>query len=265
MFMEQKFETTTAEFRESSGIGYLTLERPAALNALSSSLKEDIINGLQWLEKQNKQDDGIKLRTVILEGANGNFSAGADINEFDESRAGTSSDRHHCKFIMDFPLPIIAKIQGYCLGGGLETAMACDFRFATPSAQFGLPEVDLGLIPGAGGVQYISTLANPSIAKEVAMTGDKFDSKRAKEYGIVNHVTSDIDAKTTEFAKKIASKPPLAIQAIKKSSNMSIQTNLREGCHYDRQLFEPLLNTDDFQEGSRSFANDDYEPDFTGK
>jgi len=106
---------------------------------------------------------------------------------------------------MDFPAPVIAKITGYCLGGGLETAMSCDFRFAAEDAKLGLPEVDLGIIPGAGGVQFISELANPAAAKEIAMTGDHISAARAEELGIVNRVPDDIDAETQEFAEKIAS------------------------------------------------------------
>jgi len=121
---------------------------------------------------------------------------------------------------MDFPAPVIAKITGYCLGGGLETAMSCDFRFAAEDAKLGLPEVDLGIIPGAGGVQFISELANPAAAKEI-MTGDHISAARAEELGIVNRVPDDIDAETQEFAEKIASKPPLAIQAIKESASVA--------------------------------------------
>lgn len=263
--MQEEFRTTTVEFDETTGIGHLTLDRPGSLNALSSQLRTDIVAGLRWLEGHNEGVDEIALRTVIVEGAEGNFCAGADINEFGDASPGASSERYHYDFIMDFPVPVIAKIRGYCLGGGLETAMACDFRFADPDARFGLPEVDLGLIPGAGGVQFISRLANPSVAKEIAMGGEHIGAERAHEVGIVNRVSDDLDDTTLEFAETIASKPPLAIQAIKDAANMAVQTGLREGCRYDRRLFEPLLETEDFKEGARAFTEDDYEPEFKGR
>lgn len=264
-YMRETLETTDIEFDEETGIGRLTLNRPDALNALSGQLREDIIESLHLLEAENEKRDEIALRTVIIEGAEGNFCAGADINEFSESNPGTSSERAHYDFIMDFPAPVIAKVNGYCLGGGLETAMACDFRVAHEDARFGLPEVDLGIIPGAGGVQYISRLANPAAAKEIAMTGEHISATRARDLGIVNQVHDDLDTATQDFAEKIASKPPLAIQAIKESASIATQTGLREGRQYDRRLFDPLLKTEDHKEGAKAFAEDDYEPEFTGK
>ncbi|UHQ95195.1 enoyl-CoA hydratase/isomerase family protein [Haloterrigena alkaliphila] len=263
--MQETFDTTRVEFDEETGIGRLTLNRPDSLNALSGQLQTDIIDGLRLLEAENDDRNGIALRAVIVEGAEGNFCAGADITEFSETEPGASSDPEHYEFIMDFPVPVIAKIRGYCLGGGLETAMACDFRFAAEDARFGLPEVDLGIIPGAGGVQFISRLANPAAAKEIAMTGEHIGADRARNLGIVNRVPDDLDEATQRFAETIASKPPLAIQAIKESANVATQTGLREGRQYDRRLFEPLLDTEDHEEGARAFAEDDYEPEFSGR
>ncbi|ELY50402.1 enoyl-CoA hydratase/isomerase family protein [Natronolimnohabitans innermongolicus] len=261
--MQESLDTTTVAFDEDTGVGRVTLNRPDALNALSGQLRDDIIESLRLLEDQN--DEEIALRVVVLEGAEGNFCAGADITEFDDAAAGASSSRDHYRFIRDFPAPVIAKIEGYCLGGGLETAMACDFRFADEDARLGLPEVDLGIIPGAGGVQYIAKLANPAAAKEIAMTGEHISASRAKELGIVNRVPDDVEETTQEFAETIASKPPLAIQAIKDSARMATQSTLEEGIEYDNTVFEPLLATEDHEEGARAFAEDDYEPEFKGR
>ena len=263
--MHEEFETTTVEFDEETGVGYLTLNRPDALNALSAQLRGDIVAGLRTLN--DLTDDGIVMRTVVIEGEGGNFCAGADITEFEEGPPTTEVDRSHYQFIIDYPLPVIAKIRGYCLGGGLETAMSCDFRFAGEDARLGLPEVDLGIIPGAGGVQFISRLANPSVAKEIAMTGEHIPASRADEEGIVNaaYDEDELDDAVDEFAETLASKPPLALQTIKQSANMATQTGLREGREYDRKVFEPLLATEDHKEGARAFAEDDYEPEFTGR
>ena len=262
----EEFDTVEAEFDEETHVGRLTLNRPDALNALSDQLRRDLVEGLQRLESHNEDADGIALRAVVVEGAEGNFCAGADISEFSDASPGETSGQYHYEFVQEFPVPIIAKIRGYCLGGGLETAMSCDFRFAHTDARLGLPEVDLGLIPGAGGVQFISRLANPSVAKEVAMTGDHLSAERAHELDIVNRVYGDdLDEATREFAETLAAKPPLAVQAIKDAANVSTQVGLDEGRSYDRRRFEPLLDTEDHQEGARAFAEDDYEPEFEGR
>lgn len=262
--MEEEFETTEVSFNEDTGVGYLTMNRPDALNALSGQLTSDIVAGLKALNGIN--EESVDMRVVVMEGAGGNFSAGADITEFGGGGPVTSVSRSHYRFIMEYPLPVIAKIRGYCLGGGLETAMSCDFRIAHEDANLGLPEVDLGLIPGAGGVQLISRLVNPSAAKEIAMTGEHISADRAKELGILNHVHGDdLDDAVDEFAETLASKPPLSIQAIKESGNLASQVGLEEGLDFDSKLFGPLLGTEDFQEGARAFSEDDYEPEFKGK
>jgi enoyl-CoA hydratase/carnithine racemase len=264
--MPTEFETTSVEFDAETGVGYLTLNRPDALNALSSQLRSDIITGLEELEMENDDADGIALRAVVIEGAGGNFCAGADINEFSDASPGGKSDRTHYEFIRNFPVPVIAKISGYCLGGGLETAVFCDFRIAHEEARFGFPEVDLGLIPGAGGIQVLSELVSPAAAKEIAMTGDHISADRARELNLVRGVYGEkFDSAVTEFAETIASKPPLAIQAIKRSAAIAMQTGLEEGIAYDRQQFEPLLSTEDHEKGARAFAEDDYEPTFKGQ
>ncbi len=264
--MREEFETAVVEFDERTGVGRLTLNRPDSLNALNEQLRSDVITGLKCLEAENDGHDGVALRVVILEGAEDNFCAGADINEFSDEHAAASSGRDHYEFITDFPVPIVAKIRGYCLGGGLETAMACDLRFAHVDARFGLPEVDLGILPGAGGVQFISRLNNPAVAQEIALTGDHISASRADELDIVNRVyEDDLDDAVREFAEKIASKPPLSVQAIKDSARMATETGLEEGRTYDEQLFLSLRGTEDFQKGTRAFSEEDYEPEFKGR
>ena len=264
--MKDELETTIVEFDESTGVGHLTLNRPDALNALSGQLREDIVEGLRLLEAQNDEADGIALRAVVVEGAEGNFCAGADVNEFEDASPGATSERNHYEFLREFPVPIVAKIRGYCLGGGLETAMSCDFRIAHEDARIGLPEVNLGLLPGAGGVQMLSRLATPAAAMEVAMTGEHLPAERARELGIVNRVYGDdLDEAVDEFAETIAAKPPLAIQAIRESARKATQVGLEEGIDFDRTQFDLLLQTEDHEKGARAFAEDDYEPEFKGR
>ncbi|GAB7017432.1 enoyl-CoA hydratase/isomerase family protein [Halostagnicola bangensis] len=264
--MQPDFETTEVTFETDTGIGHVLLDRPDSLNALSDQLREDLIGGLEYLESFNDGADEIVLRAVVLEGAGENFCAGADINEFSESTPGRSSERTHYDVITDFPVPVIAKIQGYCLGGGLETALACDVRIAHEESRFAFPEVDLGIIPGAGGVQYTSRLANPAAAMELAMTGEHVSASKAADLGIVNRTYGDdFEDETRAFAETIASKPPLAVQAIKESATLATQTGLQEGRRYDRQRFDSLLETEDHEKGARAFADDEYEPEFTGR
>lgn len=265
--MEAELDTTLISFDKETGIGYITLNRPDSLNALNTQLREDIITSLQRLEVQNEDSDEIKLRAVIIRGAGDNFCAGADIYEFGDHPSYKNSQRNHFDFILDFPVPIIAKINGYCLGGGLETAMSCDFRIAHENSHFGLPEVDLGIIPGAGGIQFISRLANPMAAKEIVMTGEHISARRAQDLGIVNSVYDDdeFDDAVETFAETLASKPPLAIQAIKESANTAVETGLREGRKYDRSQAEQLFNTEDHREGIKAFADEDYDPVFKGQ
>ncbi|WP_226482516.1 enoyl-CoA hydratase/isomerase family protein [Natrinema amylolyticum] len=265
--MDDELETVLVAYDDERGVGTLTMNRPDALNALNGQLRDDIVAGLELLEERNEERDGVALRAVVLEGAGEKaFCAGADIGGFSEESAGGSSARSHYDFIRDFPAPVIAKIDGYCLGGGLETALACDFRLASEGSTFGFPEVNLGILPGAGGVQYVTKLAGPAVAKELAMTGEHISAERAGEEGIVNHVYADdeFEDEVDAFVTDLAGQAPLAVQAIKKSADMAVHSGLVEGLEYDRQLFEGLLETEDHAEGAAAFS-EDREPEFEGK
>lgn len=263
--MEETLNTVLVKFDSQTGVGTLTMNRPDSLNAMNTQMREDLQEGLDLLEAQN--DESVNLRVVILEGAGDRaFCGGADINEFSDEPAGDTSDRPLGAMIRDFPAPVIAKIQGYCLGGGLETAFACDLRYASEDSTLGLPEVDLGILPGAGGIQYAAKLAGPAVANELGMTAEHLPADRAAELGLVNRVfpTEEFDSEVMEIAETIAAKAPLAVQAVKKSSQLSTQTGLREGIEYDRRRGQELLGTEDAHEGMVAFA-EDREPEFEGR
>jgi len=267
---EEELDTVIVEYDGDRHVGHLTLNRPDRLNTLSPQLSSDIVTGLERLEEVNEDADGVALRAVVMEGAGDRaFCAGADVTSFEDRSPAAESPRDHYRFLMDFPTPVIAKIHGFCLGGGLETAMSCDFRVATEDADLGLPEADLGIIPGAGGVQFLSEMANPAIAKEVAMKGQSgfLSGSEAADHGLVNsaHDAGELDDAVAEFADIIAGQPPLAIQAIKRSADMAVESGLHEGIEYDQRQFAPLLGTEDAEEGMRAFADDDYEPEFKGR
>jgi enoyl-CoA hydratase/carnithine racemase len=266
--MHEEFETVRLELDEGNGISTLTLNRPDSLNALNERMRQDIETSLETLAEYDADAGGVGVRTVVVEGAGEqSFCAGADINEFSDVSSAAFETHSMRDSVIEFPAPVVAKIQGYCLGGGLELALACDFRLATESSRLGFPEVNLGLIPGAGGVQYIARLTNPSFAKEFAMTGEHLPAERAAEEGFINHAYPDdeFDTEVEEFVEKIATQPPLAIRAVKDSGNVAVETGLRDGRKYDRRVFSTLLETEDHEEGTRAFAEDDYEPEFIGR
>jgi enoyl-CoA hydratase/carnithine racemase len=266
--MNEELDTVMVEFDAENGVGRLTLNRPDALNAMNGQMREDIETGLGMLEERDGETEGVVVRVVVIEGTGERaFCAGADITGF-SGVSPAAFDAHGMRdSVIEFPAPVVAKIHGYCLGGGLELALACDFRIASESSRLGFPEVNLGLLPGAGGVQYVSRLAGPAFAKELAMTGEHIAAERAAEEGIINHVHSDeqFEAEVREFVETIAAKPPLAVRAIKDSGNVSVESDLHEGRKYDRRVFSTLLETADHEEGARAFAEDDYDPDFVGK
>jgi enoyl-CoA hydratase/carnithine racemase len=266
--MHEELDTVVLDVEEESGIATLTLNRPDALNAMNGQMRTDIEASLALLDEHDAESAGVAVRAVVIEGSGDRaFCAGADITGF-SGVSPAAFDAHSMRdSVIDFSAPVIAKIQGYCLGGGLELALACDVRIASEDSRLGFPEVDLGLIPGAGGVQYVTRLAGPAFAKELAMTGEHVPAERAAEEGLLNHVHSaaELDSEVEDFVGTIAGKPPLAIRAIKDSGNVAVETDLREGRKYDRRVFSTLLGTEDHEEGARAFAEDDYEPEFTGK
>jgi enoyl-CoA hydratase/carnithine racemase len=265
--MREELDTAIVEYDEDTGVGEITMNRPDSLNALSAQLRSDIVAGLRLLEEQNEGREGVALRAVILEGAGDRaFCAGADITEFGGGQSGDSLDRSHYRVVRDFPTPIIAKVQGYCLGGGFETALSADFRFASEDSTFGFPEVDLGFLPGAGGAAMVNQLAGPGVAKELAMTGEHISAERAAEEGLVHDVfpAEDLDDEVAEFAETIAGKAPLAIQGIKRSVDNAVEVGMEAGIAFDGEKAAVLARTEDFAEGTAAFA-EKREPEFQGK
>lgn len=265
--MREELDTAIVAFDEEAGVGEITMNRPDSLNALSSQLRSDIVSGLRLLEEKNEGEEGVALRAVILSGAGDRaFCAGADITEFGGGSSGDTLERSHYEVIREFPTPIVAKIQGYCLGGGFETALSADFRFASEDSTFGFPEVDLGFLPGAGGAAMVNQLAGPGVAKELAMTGEHVSAERALAEGLVHDVfpADDLDDEVRAFAETIASKAPLAIQGIKRSVNHAVEVGAEAGIAFDGEKAAVLARTEDFAEGTAAFA-EKREPEFVGK
>src|SRR5579875_121778 len=248
--MEKKYENIMVERVEEVGI--VKINRPAQLNALNKKTVEEIIDAIEGFEK----DPGIKV--MIITGSN-HFSAGADIKEMSTLSPIEALEKSPLavweKMMENIKKPVIAAIQGYAVGGGCELALSCDMIIASEDAMFGQPEINLGLMPGAGGTQRLARLIGKQKAMEVCLTGRFIPAKEAYELGIVNKVVPKelLMQEALKLAKEIASKAPIAVEFIKDSIRKAFETNLKEGLEYERRLFYLLLSTEDAKEGMKAF------------
>ncbi|MFQ6108792.1 MAG: enoyl-CoA hydratase/isomerase family protein [Candidatus Aminicenantales bacterium] len=247
------YKTLIYEKREN--IGLLTINRPERLNAISRELTAEL---KQFLEKL--EDDG-EIKVLIITGAGKKaFVAGADINELvdRDARMGrrVSKERQEVfSLIENLHIPVIAAINGYALGGGLELALACSIRIASDKAQFGAPEVKLGIIPGDGGTQRLPRLVGLGRAMEMILTGDFIDAQEAYRIGLVNRVCphEQLMEKAMELARKIASRPPLAVRFAKDAVNRSMDGSPTVGYTLESYLHALSCTTEDKREGVSAF------------
>jgi len=253
-------------YEKSEGIATITINRPEALNALN----EETINEILARLEDAKNDEGI--RVIVVTGAGDRaFSAGADLKMMKGSSPmrGTELSRigqHMCDYIETLGKPVIAAINGYALGGGIELAMACDIRIASENAQIGQPEINVGLIPGWGGTQRLPRFVGKGIAKEMIFTGKRIDAKTAERLGLVNAVVpaDQLKAKVKELALELASKPPIAIKLSKALINCSTETHPEVGLWQEAEAFGLVASTEDFNEGVTAFL-EKRKPQYKGK
>lgn len=264
---EKSFETIKWTFDSETGIGRIVLNRPDSMNALSTQLRRDIINGFEELRAVDDEVDGVAVRAVIISGAGDQaFCAGADINEFEAVQPEIIELQQLYLTIEEFDAPVIASIDGYCLGGGLELALACDFRYASEDSELGQTEVNIGLIPGGGGTQRLVPLVGPSRTKQLCMTGEQLSGVQAAEEGIVDRAcpSEELEDEVEEFAKKLAEKAPLAIRAVKSAVNNGLNVGLHEGWIYERRMFHKLRQSEDHTEGRKAFT-EKRDPEWKGR
>lgn len=261
--MPQTYETLLLEKRDRVAI--ITINRPDKLNALNIKTREE---GAALLDEL-RNDDSVGV--VVFTGAGEkSFVAGADIAEFAGRTSMTQRDvmmsRSLFTAIDSFPKPVIAMINGFCLGGGCELALACDIRIASENASFGQPEIKLGIIPGGGGTQRLTRLVGEGKAMELILTGDFIDAKTALSLGLVNHVVplDQLQTKTMEIASRIADKGPIALQLAKESVKIASRSNLDEGLRREVDLFALCFSTEDKDEGVSAFL-EKRKPAFKGK
>lgn len=246
-------------------VAVVTVNRPDRLNALNAEVRRAFTGTLQTL----RDDD--EVRALVLTGAGDKaFIAGADIGEFkdrkavEQYRAMQEGDIYSALDL--FPKPVIAMINGFCLGGGCELAMACDIRIASERAKLGQPEINLGIIPGGGGTQRLPRLVGEGIALRMIYTGELVDAVRALEIGLVDEVIphEQLREKTMELARAIAAKSPAALQAAKEAVKSATRMPLEEGLRYEKVLFGLLFSTEDKEEGVTAFL-EKRKPQFKGR
>ena len=246
-------------------VAVLTINRPDKLNALNSKVHQE---GVEILEELKNDSD---VRVVVIKGAGEKaFIAGADISEFADATPVKQRDVMNSRSLFTvldtFPKPVIAMINGFCLGGGNELAMACDIRIASDKSRFGQPEINLGIMCGGGGTQRLTRLIGESKAMELILTGDMIDAPTAFNYGLVNYVYSpeELETKTMDLANKIAEKSPVALQMSKEAVKFASRSNLDEGLRREIDLFAICFSTEDKREGVAAFL-EKRKPVFTGK
>jgi enoyl-CoA hydratase/carnithine racemase len=240
----------------------LRLNRPEARNALSPELMEELASELERL------DPDPEVRCVVIAGSEKVFAAGADIKAMRE-RSFAEALRHPAasfwRRLAAIKTPMIAAVSGYALGGGCELALACDMIVAAEGAQFGQPEINLGIIPGGGGTQRLARVLGKQRAMELVLTGERFDAAAAMNLGLVNRVVESgwLD-EAMALAATIAERPPIAARLAKQAVLAAEETALSAGLENERRLYELAMATEDRVEGMTAFL-EKREPKFEGK
>ena len=244
-------------------IAVVRLNRPEALNALSNQLMSELVGELENL------DEDEAVRCIVIAGDDKAFASGADIGELSDSTPlelyfGGRIDKWDA--IRSVRTPIVAAVSGYCLGGGCELAMACDLIVASETAQFGQPETNLGVLPGAGGTQRMTRAIGKSKAMDVILTGRFLTAREAEAAGLVARVVAAeawLD-EAKRVAQAIAVKSPTGVRLAKEAVNQAFETNLRAGLDAERKAFHLALSSEDAQEGMKAFL-EKRKPEIKGK
>ncbi len=245
------FETILVEKIE--GAGLIRLNRPKALNAINSTLLGELMGALEAFDANDE------IGAMVITGNEVAFAAGADIKQMTSASAVEmlksdfipAFDR-----ILSIRKPIIAAVSGWCLGGGSELALSCDMIIASETAKFGQPEIDLGVIPGAGGTQRLTKAVGKAIAMEMVLNNRTINAAEALHYGLVNYVlpVAEYLGVALSLAKEIATRAPLAIQLAKETINQAFETPLSQGLAVERRAFNFLFATEDQKEGMAAFV-----------
>ncbi|MDQ2050135.1 3-hydroxyacyl-CoA dehydrogenase NAD-binding domain-containing protein [Natronolimnohabitans sp. A-GB9] len=260
-----EFEAIRIEYPDEM-VGHIVVDRPHRMNTISSQLLAELSEAIDLLEADDE------VRSILLTGAGEKaFSAGADIQSMaaggaDPIEATELSKTGQTVFgkLEACEMPVVAGIDGYCLGGGMELSMCADLRIASERSEFGQPELDLGLIPGWGGTQRLPNIVGEGRAKEIILTADRFDAETMAEYGFVNEVVDndELEDRALELAADLAGGPPIAHRYTKRAM-LAGRDDTDAGLEYEASAFGQLMATDDLMEGITAFMGDD-EPEFEG-
>ncbi len=234
-------------------VAVVRFNRPDVLNALNIQLVDELI------EKLGELDEDKAVRCIIVTGNEKAFAAGADIKEMAEASAVEMYERNNFarwELIQEIRTPTIAAVSGFCLGGGCELAMHCDMIIASESAKFGQPEINIGVIPGAGGTQRLSRTVGKYRAMELILTGRFFNAREAWEMGLLTRVVPDeaLQEEAMKIASEIAERSPMAVRFAKEAVNKAFSTPLAEGLDFERKMFTLLFATEDQKEGMKAFS-----------
>jgi enoyl-CoA hydratase len=253
----------TVLFEREEPIAVIRLNRPEALNALSNQLMSELVGALENLDVDEA------VRCIVIAGDEKAFASGADIGELSDATPlelylGGRIDKWDA--IRSVRTPIVAAVSGYCLGGGCELAMACDLIVASETAQFGQPETNLGILPGAGGTQRLTRAIGKSKAMDVILTGRFLTAREAEAAGLVARVVAAeawLD-EAKRVAQAIAAKSQVGVRLAKEAVNQAFETSLRAGLDAERKAFHLALSSEDAQEAMQAFL-EKRPPDFKGK
>ncbi len=253
------------DYEVDGAVGIITINRPKALNKALNALNEDVLNEL---EQAFDAVDLSVVRCLILTGAGEkSFVAGADIGAMStmtkaEGAAFGKKGNDIFLKIEKFPIPVIAAINGFALGGGCEISMSCDIRICSENALFGQPEVGLGITPGFGGTQRLARLVGAGMAKQLIYTARNIDAAEAKRIGLVNEVypLADLMPAAKKMAAGIAGNAPIAVRACKKAINEGLQVSIDEGVAIEEELFGSCFESYDQREGMANFLRKKDDP-----
>jgi enoyl-CoA hydratase len=253
------------KIQKQDGIATIKLYRPQKKNSLNVEMRHE----LEACLKELANDPNV--RAVVITGGDEIFCAGADISEIEGTSSAEEAYKHAREFQILFdrldslPQPVIGAVSGYALGGGCELALACDFRIASETATFGLPEIKIGAFPGGGGTQRLPRAIGVAKAKEMILLGDPINAEQALAAGLVLKVVpkDKLIAEAQSFAAKIATLPRLALQASKMLINKSQEIDLATGLEFEARTFGGIAHTHDLAEGTKAFM-EKRKPNFTG-
>ena len=256
----------TLRVTASDHVAVVTLNRPQAMNALSTAMACELPLALSRLT-----DDDDVFATVLTGAGDRAFCVGADLKErrtMSHAEVARQRDLFVRAFtaVVEFGKPLLASVNGFCLGGGLEFALGCDFIIAADSAVFGLPEVGLAILPGGGGTQLLPRIVGRNRAKELIFTGRRFSAAEAYAMGLVNHVVplGELMDKTYAVAREIAGNGPIALRQAKKAVNLGLEVELRTALLLEAECYNACLHSADRDEGLRAF-NEKRPPVYRGR